>query len=91
LSARRSELARRLGAAVTRLHERHGERLASNARALDTVSPLATLGRGYAIVGRSGGGVLRDSREVATGDTVQARLAKGRLLCRVEEKFDEDK
>jgi exodeoxyribonuclease VII large subunit len=91
LAARRSELARRLGSAVTRLRERRSERLASTVRALDAVSPLATLGRGYAIVGRPSGGVLRDTREIATGETVQARLAKGRLLCRVEEKFDDEK
>ena len=54
------------------------------------MSPLATLGRGYAIVERPGGTVVRDSREIALGDTIQTRLAKGRLQCRVEEKEDED-
>jgi exodeoxyribonuclease VII large subunit len=91
LTARNSEMARRLGAAVTRQNEKRGERLASSARALDAVSPLATLGRGYAIVGRPDGSVLRDTREIAPGDPLHARLAKGRLLCRVEETFDEEK
>ena len=90
LAARQSALARRLGAAAVRLQERRREQLASTARALDTVSPLATLGRGYAIVGRADGGVLRDSRTIATGEKVVARLARGKLLCRVEERCDEN-
>jgi exodeoxyribonuclease VII large subunit len=90
LVARRSELTRRLGAALARLRERRREQLGSTLRALDAVSPLATLARGYAIVERQGGGVLRNSREIVPGDRVQARLSRGRLLCRVEEKKDEE-
>ena len=48
------------------------------ARALHAVGPERTLERGYAIVYR-GGGIVRDAREVAPGDTVTARLARGRL------------
>ena len=55
-------------------------------RALDAISPLATLGRGYAIVSRlPTGEVLRDARKARPGDTVEARLAQGRLLCEVKE------
>jgi exodeoxyribonuclease VII large subunit len=91
LIARRSELSRRLGRAMNRLRERRGEQLASTVRALDAISPLATLGRGYAIVTRTGGTVVRDAREVVAGDKIQARLAHGQLLCTVEEKLDEKK
>lgn len=57
------------------------------ARALNAVSPLATLERGYAIVTRVGDGKLvRSSRDVATGDTIEARLHRGRVRARVEEK-----
>ena len=48
------------------------------ARALHAVSPVRTLDRGYAILYR-GGGIVRDADEVAPGDTVTARLARGRL------------
>ncbi len=55
-------------------------------RALDAVSPLATLSRGYAIVRRlPEGTVLRRADEVRRGDAVEAQLGKGRLRCRVEE------
>ncbi|MEO5703049.1 MAG: exodeoxyribonuclease VII large subunit, partial [Gammaproteobacteria bacterium] len=59
--------------------------LESLARALDAVSPLATLGRGYAIVHRlPDRTVLRSTRDVSAGDMVEARLAHGTLLCIVD-------
>ena len=54
-------------------------------RALDTVSPLATLDRGYAIVTTADGQVLHDAQQVQSGDQVTARLAQGRLRCTVDE------
>ena len=79
-------LAQRLHNAWHRGQERYCERLASLSRALDTVSPLATLGRGYAIVTRlPDRGLLRDAADVAPGARVEARLARGRLLCLVHE------
>jgi len=56
-------------------------------RALHTVSPLATLARGYAIVTRlPGGELLRSADEVARGERIEARLSAGRVRARVEEK-----
>ena len=46
------------------------------------MSPDRTLDRGYAILYR-GGGIVRDAREVAPGDAVTARLARGRLEATV--------
>ena len=68
--ARLDEARRRLGLAVA---------------SLDAMSPLAVLGRGYALAQDEGGRVLRSSRAVAMGETVRVRLAEGSLLCRVEE------
>ena len=63
-----------------------GQHLAVLVRALDAVSTLATLGRGYAIITRlPDRTVLRDSGDAAAGDRIEARLARGRLLCRVEQ------
>lgn len=62
------------------------QRLAGLGRALDAVSPLATLGRGYAIVQAEDGRVVRRATEVATGERIIARLAEGRLHCRVDAK-----
>jgi exodeoxyribonuclease VII large subunit len=53
-------------------------RLELAARALHTVSPLATLDRGYAIVTAADGQVLHDSAVLRPGDRITARLARGR-------------
>ena len=61
-------------------------RLALSARALHSVSPLATLQRGYAIVlDEKTGKALTDTTSVSTGDRIEARLAKGSLTARVED------
>jgi exodeoxyribonuclease VII large subunit len=52
--------------------------------ALDGLSPLAVLSRGYSIVQTvPGGAVVKRARDVSAGDQVSARLAEGRLLCDV--------
>lgn len=76
---------RLLGAARAIVHHQR-QRLLATVRALDTVSPLATLERGYAIVQRHDDPApLRDARAIARGTIVRARLARGWLDCRVEE------
>ena len=52
--------------------------------ALDSLSPLAVLARGYSIVQTvPGGAVVKRAREVSEGDQVRARLGEGELLCDV--------
>ncbi len=84
-----ARLAQRLHQHMRRRLERHGDQIAGLGRALDAVSPLATLGRGYAIVRRPDGSVVRDARTVSAGDEIEARLARGRLVCDVKETRDE--
>ncbi|GAB4290328.1 MAG: exodeoxyribonuclease VII large subunit [Thiohalomonadaceae bacterium] len=85
LQTRHNELQRRLHRAAAQHLERLNRRLAQAAHTLDAVSPLATLGRGYAIVTSADGSVLRAAAQTAPGAQVQARLGQGRLLCRVED------
>jgi exodeoxyribonuclease VII large subunit len=60
--------------------------VASYMMALDALSPLAILSRGYSVIQAiPSGRIVRLASEVAVGDVVQARLAEGRLLCRVNE------
>ncbi|PWT90550.1 MAG: exodeoxyribonuclease VII large subunit [Blastocatellia bacterium] len=61
------------------------ERLGLSAASLDALSPLGVLHRGYAIAQSSSGKLLRDSKDVSTGDKVSVRLAKGSLTTRVEQ------
>ena len=81
--ARTRDLAARLAHAVRQRLAGIGSRLALAARALDGLSPLATLTRGFAIVTRPDGTVLRDAAAVRSGDAIEARLARGTLTARV--------
>jgi len=62
-------------------------RVGSAARALQAVSPLATLGRGFAIVTRAADGTLVTAADqLAIGERFDARLAEGSLLASVLER-----
>jgi exodeoxyribonuclease VII large subunit len=50
---------------------------------LDALSPLAVLGRGYAIATRPDGAVVTDAATVAAGDDLDVRLHRGRVRTRV--------
>ena len=60
------------------------ERLARLASALDAMSPLKVLGRGYAVVQKEDGRVLTTVQDVEPGDALSLRLADGSVGCRVE-------
>jgi exodeoxyribonuclease VII large subunit len=55
---------------------------------LDSLSPLACLARGYAIVALSSGEVLTRADRVRAGERVTVRLREGGLGCRVEDVRD---
>ncbi|MFI4869536.1 MAG: exodeoxyribonuclease VII large subunit [Steroidobacterales bacterium] len=62
----------------------HAARLESAARALQGISPLATLGRGFAVITRSADGALvTSSGQLAVGETFDATLAQGSLHASV--------
>jgi exodeoxyribonuclease VII large subunit len=77
--ARRDAARRALDAALTRATG-ETQRLAAQVRAL---SPAATLERGYAVVQRDDGGVVREPSEVAVGDRLRVRVARGELAAQV--------
>jgi exodeoxyribonuclease VII large subunit len=61
------------------------ERDLDSARARVTaLSPAATLARGYALVQRADGALVRDPAEVGDGELLQVRVAGGRLPVRVD-------
>jgi exodeoxyribonuclease VII large subunit len=69
-------------------HRRHTEmhRVTRLAAQLDALSPLAVLGRGYALCWNDARtGIIRSSSSVSPGDCVRVTLAEGELGCRVEE------
>jgi exodeoxyribonuclease VII large subunit len=80
---------------MSRAAERHVDRarrqLAVGAGRLESLSPLACLARGYAIVRTDSGTVLKRSAEASPGETLHVRLHEGGLTVRViaPEKPDE--
>lgn len=67
------------------LHRKEAE-LKRNALLLDAVSPLTVLGRGYSIVkSEKTGAVIRDSKQVQTGEDLEVKLHKGSLGCKVKD------
>ncbi|WP_448614086.1 exodeoxyribonuclease VII large subunit [Modestobacter sp. URMC 112] len=51
---------------------------------VSALSPAATLERGYAVVQRADGALVRDPAEVGDGERLQVRVAGGRLPVRVD-------
>ncbi len=87
---RLDELELRLTATARLALERRRSRLGFAVQGLGTLSPLATLARGYAIVTDAQGRLLRDATAVAVGDDIEARLGRGRLRARVTGHRDDD-
>lgn len=80
-------LADKLRSTDTAKRQSLDHRLASLAGKLDTLSPLATLQRGYAIVTtESEGHVVTDPAEVEIGDRIRARLQSGELIAEITDK-----
>lgn len=84
LRERLSALAQRPRAAVERRLAHRGLHLRGLARSLEAVSPLATVARGYAILQREDGHVVRSVLDAAPGDRLSARVQDGRLRVKVE-------
>ena len=79
-------LALRSRARRTLVHRVEGaERDVEHARArVAALSPAATLERGYAVVQRIDGSLVRDPAEVGDDERLQVRVAGGRLPVRVD-------
>lgn len=81
LDAARAALGRSLAARL----ERARRAFEGPAARLGSLSPLAVLGRGYAIVWRAADGtIVRRARDVVAGEPLRIRLAEGSLAARAE-------
>src|SRR5262249_18346366 len=76
----------RLAAAITERRHRCDARLRGCPRRLEGLSPLAGLGRGYAVrLDGSRTRVIRDAAEVQPGDRLRVTLARGELGCEAKD------
>ncbi len=90
LRLRLASARRRLEASETRLKVLAGMRVAASRGRLEPLiahvtqlSPLRILDRGYAIVSNSEGRIVKGPEDVAVDETVDMRVAKGRIRARV--------
>jgi len=91
LSARRKELeswTSALAGVIRNVLLQHRVRSERLQTVLESLSPLAILERGYALVFDSQGKLLKDARAVSLGDSISARLAHGQLEAHVTRKDD---
>jgi len=73
----------RLCAAIQGKLLRNRERYGRLAAALDAMSPLKVLGRGYAIARKDDGLLIKQASDVKPGDRVTVRLKKDEIKCTV--------
>ena len=75
----------RLSQAMTNFLTQKQQRFLYLSHTLNTVSPLATLDRGYSIIRKdSTGEIIRNASQVNSGEKISARLSVGQLQCVVE-------
>ncbi|WP_144982147.1 exodeoxyribonuclease VII large subunit [Halomonas sp. C22] len=86
-SERIERLQRRLASAMQRQLEARQARLHSAARALNAVSPLAVLGRGYAIAQDEQGQIVRRAQDTQPGQLLKLKLGEGRLNVEVKRRY----
>jgi len=82
--ARFDSLKRLRDNAIARRIEAAKQDFAKAAAALDAMSPLKVLERGYAIAQDAQGQIIREASTMSVGDELRLRLWKGTLDCRVE-------
>lgn len=81
-----SESRQRLGRAALTALEMRSQRCKSLGGLLRTLSPEATLARGYSVTTDETGRVLRSAAEVTVGSRIRTRLASGEMTSIVEKK-----
>ncbi|TDX29851.1 exodeoxyribonuclease VII large subunit [Modicisalibacter xianhensis] len=84
---RLAQVSARLHAALPQRLQHERSRLNALARELNAVSPLAVLGRGYAILENGEGKVIKRAHDTQPGEKLNARLGEGRLTVEVKRRF----
>jgi exodeoxyribonuclease VII large subunit len=83
---RLDELGGRAARAMRRLATLAHRQADASAERLESLSPLAVLGRGYTLTQRADDGrLIRTAAELSPGDRITTRFARGRAVSRVEE------
>jgi exodeoxyribonuclease VII large subunit len=86
LSAKTTYWVSRLSVAIHTGLERAVSACAQASASLAHLDPARVLARGYSLVQKLDGTIVRDSETVVVGETLSLRFAKGRARARVSEK-----
>ena len=78
-----SDLAARLGASIEGSLAQRQTLLSSLAASLEHLSPLAVLGRGYSLVRKADGSIVRDARQLSVAEAVQLTFGSGAAEAQV--------
>lgn len=81
-------LQQRLTKSINYQLHNYQQQLSQYAGMLNSLSPLQTLARGYAIVKDDAGKIISDTKHTALGDKVTTQLAKGSIVCTVNDILD---
>ncbi len=88
---RSEQIHQRLKQAANHHYQNLNAQIQTLARALNAVSPLATLNRGYAIVQKyDNQEIIRNAEQLDPGDEVLTRFSQGQAKCTVNEVSIED-
>jgi exodeoxyribonuclease VII large subunit len=80
-----SALVKQLAKGISHKQERLQLKLAQSMHLLDTVSPLKTLGRGYAVIRDQQDTVISSVETVANGDCLKGQLIDGVIFLEVQD------
>lgn len=83
-------LQQRLGDLASAQLGRKRQRFSALAASLDALSPLAVLGRGYAVARNEQGTILKSWQDVTAGETVRVTLGEGGFSARVLEPYGKE-
>ena len=83
-------LQQRLGDLASAQTARKRQRFLALAASLDALSPLAVLGRGYAVARNEQGTILKSWRDVTAGEMVTVTLGEGGFSARVQEPYGKE-
>jgi len=68
---------------IIQQQQQRQNKLTQTLHLLDTVSPLKTLGRGYAVIRDQQGAVINSVKAVTRGDSLRSQMVDGELLVQV--------
>ena len=77
-------LSEKLSNCTTRILSKQRERFTGYVAALDAMSPLKVLSRGYSITSDESGKIIKKVSEVSSGTKLGIRLEDGSINCTVD-------